>query len=123
MLNADHSTTETDDMVNWLPGGVAVIRLIWVCEVVVHGHNGVFRVRVFHNANTKYAAEVLPSLLGEETAGTGLKMRATGNLGALQVGHNESSWFPALFFFFFSVLFIFCPSVILRPLTQQTSSL
>lgn len=42
MLKVDYSTTETDDVVNWLPGGVAIIRLVPVCEVVVHHHSGVF---------------------------------------------------------------------------------
>lgn len=41
-MHVDYSTTETDDVVNWLPGGVAVIRLTGVCEVVMPGHNGVF---------------------------------------------------------------------------------
>lgn len=44
-----------------------------VCEVLLCGHGGVFWIRVFHNANTKYAAELLPSLLGEEALEVGLK--------------------------------------------------
>lgn len=44
-----------------------------VCEVLLCGHGGVFWVRVFHNVSTKYAAELLPSLLGEEALEVGLK--------------------------------------------------
>ena len=42
MLHAGYSTAETANMVNWLPGRVAIIRLIRLCEVLMHGHNGVF---------------------------------------------------------------------------------
>lgn len=83
MLNVDYSTTETDDVVSWLSGGVTVTRLIQAHEVVVRGHNGVFRVGGFHDANSRYAAAVLPALLGEEAAGISLKVCARGNVGGV----------------------------------------
>lgn len=116
MLNVDYSTA--DDAVSWLSGGVTVIRFTQAHEVVVHGHNGVFWVRGFHGANSRYAAEVLSALLGEEAAGISLKVCARGNVGGLRVDPKEPLWlwFPAFFFFFFSssfppLVFSFCPSV------------
>lgn len=45
-----------------------------VCEVLLCGHSSVFWLRVFHNANTVSAAELLPPLLGEGALEVGLNM-------------------------------------------------
>lgn len=76
MLNVDYSTTVTSEVVDCFLGAVAAISAVTlymsVCEALLYGHSGVFWLRVFHNANTRYVAELLPSLLDEEALEVGL---------------------------------------------------